>query len=131
MRDIKSNLLVKQSLAPASRTAAGNGTGVDLAGYEGAMVVIDCGTAGGTTPSFEFEVKESADNSTYTAVADGDLIGTEPTVTTANDDGVFRIGYIGNKQYIRCDVKAVSGTSPTLVCAAQVVLGRPRKAPVD
>lgn len=127
MRDLKSNIKPVQSLVPLNRTAAANGTGVDTLGFNSASVVFATGAIGGTTPSFTFEVQESADNTAFTAVADADLRGTEPVVTTANT--VAQVGYIGNKRYIRAIVKTVSGTTPTLDCSANVILGHPTVAP--
>ena len=109
MQDLFNGISVAQSLAPASRTAAGNGTGVDLQGYDAAVVLLDLGAVGGTTPSFTFQVEESDDNSTFTAVADADLQGTEPVVTTS-ENTVREIGYTGIKRYIRAAITAVSGT---------------------
>lgn len=127
-KDLYNNIGVKESLAPASRTAAVNGTGVDLKGYESAVVVIERGAAGGTSPSFTFEVQESDDDSTYAAVAAADLQGTEPVVTAAG--APVKIGYLGSKRYIRAAITAATGTSPTLLCAASVVLGNARDNPV-
>lgn len=130
-RDIKNKIDVSDSLAPASRTVAGNGTGVDLRGYGTAMVVFHAGAAGGTTPSFLFGVEDSDDNSTFAAVDAAFLQGTPPTITATPTAGYLldRVGYIGSKRYIRAIVKTVTGTSPTLLCAAQVVRGSPAQAP--
>lgn len=125
--DIKNSVNVAQSLVPASRTAAVNGTGVDLAGFDAALIVIDTGAAGGTTPSFTFEVQDSPDNTTYTAVAAGFLDGTEPVVTTGN--AVFEIGYHGIAKFVRVAITVVSGTAPTLLCSASVVRGKGRTHP--
>lgn len=131
-RDLKNNVSVAQSLAPAARTAAADGAAVDLANYSSATVVIDTGTATGTTPSFTFEVQES-DTTTggdFTAVADADLDGTEPVITDANDVAVYRVGYRGRKRYLRVILKTVGGTStPTLPCTGLILRGSPRKAP--
>lgn len=127
-KDIYSNIGVAETLAPASRTASVNGTGVDLAGYESAAVVIERGAAGGTTPSFTFEVQESDDNATFTAVAGANLQGTEPVVTAAG--APVMIGYLGAKRYIRAAITAASGTSPTLLCSAIVVRSNARDKPV-
>ena len=74
MTDLKQTTDVKNSLAPAARTATANGTGVDLANFASAEVAFVVGTItdGTHTPS----VQESDDDSTYTAVAAADLIGT-------------------------------------------------------
>jgi hypothetical protein len=127
MRDLKSNIKPVLSLIPATRTAAANGTGVDLAGFNAATVVFSNGAIGGTTPSFTFEVQESDDNTNFTAVGDKDLRGVEPVVTAANQ--ISQVAYLGYKRYIRAAVKTVAGTSPTLDCAAHVVLGHPANAP--
>ena len=128
MRDLKNNISVQQSLAPASQTAAANGSGVDLQGFNSACAVIDAGAIGGTTPSFTFELQESDDNAAFTAVADTDLEGVEPVLTAG--DSVTRIGYTGNKRYLRVAITAASGTTPTLLCSAAFILGNPAGAPV-
>jgi hypothetical protein len=127
MRDLRSNIKPVQSLVPATRNAAANGTGVDLSGFNAASVLFSNGAIGGTAPSFTFEVQESDDNTTFTAVADKDLRGIEPVVTAANQ--VSQVAYLGYKRYIRAVVKTVAGTSPTLDCAAHVVLGHPATVP--
>lgn len=131
--DLKNHISVVSSLAAAARTAAADGTAVDLAGYGAVQVVIPTGTISGTTPSFTFEVQES-DTTTagdFTAVADADLDGSEPAVTAANDETVHEIGYRGTKRYLRVTIETVSGTdTPTLPCAGLVVRGRPRKLPI-
>ena len=127
-RDLSTRLSIVESLAPASRTAAVDGAGVDLRGFDSAAVVIERGVAGGTTPSFTFEVQESDDDSTYTAVADADLHGTEPVVTEAGTP--VKIGYRGDSRYIRVAITGVTGTNPTLLCGAQVVRGHPHQLPV-
>jgi hypothetical protein len=128
MRDLKSSIKPVQSLVPINRTAAANGAGVDTLGFNSAAVVFSTGAIGGTaSPTFTFEVQESADNVNFTAVADADIRGIEPIVTAANQ--VSTVGYIGNKRYIRAILKTVAGTTPTLDCAATVILGRPAAAP--
>lgn len=128
MRDLKSNIKPVQSLVPISRTAAANGTGVDLSGFNAACVVFNSGAIGGTaSPTFTFEVQESSDNATFTAVADADIRGIEPVVIAANQ--VSTVSYIGNKRYIRAVLKTVAGTTPTLDCGALVVLGNPASVP--
>jgi hypothetical protein len=128
MRDLKSKIKPVQSLVPINRNAAANGVGVDTLGFNSAAVVFSTGAIGGTaSPTFTFEVQESADNATFTAVADVDIRGIEPVVTAANQ--VSTVGYIGNKRYIRAILKTVAGTTPTLDCSAAVILGHPTAAP--
>lgn len=133
--DLKNNIGVAASLMPANRSDPSlpvNGTGVDLTGFDSALVVINVGTLGGSaTPTMTFEVQESDDNSTFTAVADGDLNGTEPVIAAANDEQIHLIGYKGIKRYIRVAITAKAGTTPALPCSATVLRGRGRKLPLS
>lgn len=124
--DLYNNITVAQSLAPKARTSSENGSSVDLQGYQAAMVVISTGTI--TDGTHAIEVQESTDNSTWTAVADADLQGTEPSALAS--DTVYRIGYMGMKRYIRV-VATVSGATTGGVYEAVVVRAQPRKAPVS
>lgn len=124
--DLRNNLSVATSLSPAARTASANGTGVDLQGYEGALVVVQTGAI--TDGTHAIEVQESDDNITYAPVADADLQGTEPAIGATDDDKVYEIGYLGKKRYIRVAV-TVSGATSGGVYGATVVRSNARKAP--
>ena len=100
-----------QSLKPATRTASADGTGVDLQGYESALVLIDVGSW--TDGSHTFELQESDDDSSYSAVGSTDLLGTEPVVDgAADDDQVYKLGYLGDARYIRV-ITTVTGSPST------------------
>lgn len=116
------------SLPAAVRNATANGTGVDLSGYNAAAVVITSGTVTDGTV-YTFEVQESDDNATFTAVADADLIGTEPTLSQTDDNVVREVGYKGNKRYIRVALTTVTSATTGGLFAAIVVRGKPRKYP--
>jgi hypothetical protein len=123
MRDLKSNLAFAQSLAPDTRLASANGTGVDLSGADAAMVEFNVGLL--TTGEFAFSVEESDNDSSYSAVADADLAGTEPTINDGADDNqVYKVNYLGTKRYIRA-VLTVTAQSPSILvglpCSATVV----------
>jgi hypothetical protein len=132
--DLKNNIGVARSLGAASQADPSvpiNGTGVDLSGYDGALVLIEAGVISGASGTLTFEVQESDDNSSYTAVASGDLDGTEPVIAAANDDQIHLIGYKGIKRYIRVSITAKSGTTPTMPCSATVLRTRGRKKPLS
>ena len=77
MKDLTNSISPAVSLAAAVRSAAANGTGVDLQGYESATVLVDVGAEGDTLSSsvhFEISLEESDDDSTYTDVAQADII---------------------------------------------------------
>jgi hypothetical protein len=133
MRDLGKRISVAQSLAPAARTASANGTGVDLANYDGAVVVVETGTI--TDGTHAITVEESTDNSTFTAVAAADLHDADgdgtilPSIGAADDNKVYEIGYFGTKRYVRA-VTTVSGTTTGGVYVAHVVRGFAHKQPV-
>lgn len=110
-RDVRLEHDPKQSIAPQSIGGAVNGTGIDLAGAEAALIVLSNGAA---TAAATVKVQESSDNSTFTDVADTDLIG-----LTGNTSGVaqtastiVKVSYVGTKRYIR--VITTAGTAALL-----------------
>lgn len=133
MKDIKNNIKVVPSLYSLLKTAAAAGDiGVDLAGYEGAVVLVTVGViATGTTPVYTFGVRECATiGGSYTVVAAADLIGSVPVFLPADANTVQTIGYIGSKQFIRIDLETVGGTPGTGgLFTGVVILGSPRHAP--
>ena len=142
MKDLSNSISPAVSLAAAVRTAAANGTGVDLQGYESATVLVDVGAEGDTLSSsvfFEVSLEESDDNSTFTDVEQAGIVdGTIASGgiflkldgTTGGDPdttrGIFRVGYVGGKRYIRV-VLAKTGThSNGTPLGAMVVKGHAR-----
>ena len=142
MKDLSNSISPAVSLAAAVRTAAANGTGVDLQGYESATVLVDVGAEGDTLSSsvfFEVSLEESDDNSTFTDVEQAGIVdGTIASGgiflkldgTTGGDPdttgGIFRVGYVGVKRYIRV-VLAKTGThSNGTPLGAMVVKGHAR-----
>ena len=125
MKDLSNNINPAVSIINAVKTAAANGTGVDLQGYESATVLVDVGAEGDTLSSsvyFEISLEESDDDSTYTDVAQASIV--DGTISSGgiflkldgtaggNPDsagGIFRVGYVGNSRYIRV-VLAKTGT---------------------
>jgi hypothetical protein len=116
------------TLAPAAKTASANGTGVDLANYDAAVVEIHAGAW--TDGTHIFEVQESdASASGYTAVADAYLDGAEPTVSSGGTAAqIYTVGYKGIKRYIRV-ITTVSGTTTGAVYGVTVLRGKARVKP--
>ena len=144
MRDLSNNINPAVSIINAVKTAAGNGTGVDLQGYESATILVDVGAEGDTLSSnvyFEISLEHSDDDSTYTDCAQADII--DGTISaggiwlkldgTANGNpdsagGIFRVGYVGGKRYVRV-VLAKTGThSNGTPIGAMVVRGHARNS---
>ena len=90
-----------------------------------------------TTAVFTVLVKEGAVTGTLTSVADADLLGTEAGAGLAATTGARvsgtsklvdkRIGYIGNKRYVQCNIKSTSTAAAVISCVA--ILGKPTNAP--
>ena len=125
MRDISNDISPANSIINAVKTAAANGTGVDLQGYESALAVVDVGAEGDTLSGsvyFEISLEHSDDNSTYTDCEQADIVdgtiaaggiwlmldgtaGGNPDSTGSS----HQVGYVGGKRYVRL-VLAKTGT---------------------
>ena len=125
MYDLSNSINPAISLPAAVRSAAANGTGVDLAGYESATIIVDVGAEGDTLSGsvyFEVSLEHSDDDSTYTDCTQSDIVdgtiasggiflkldgtaGGDPDTTGL----IYRVGYVGGKQYVRV-VLAKTGT---------------------
>ena len=123
-RDLVNNEDYVQSVAPAAYAASVNGAGVDLRDFDGAMMVVDPGavTDGTHTP----KMQESDDDSTYTDVAAADM---EKTLAAIAASTVQRVGYKGNKRYVRA-VVTVAGATTGGVYGVGFVRGLPHSSPV-
>jgi len=126
MKDLYHNLLAEHSLFPVSLSDAANGDAIiDLAGYEGALVVCYTGSITGDV-TFELKHGDESNLSDGAAVSDSDLIGSEPTFANLTEDNAVKtFGYVGNKRYLRVDATAGVG-----IAGALVIKGYPRHAPV-
>ncbi|ASQ10647.1 hypothetical protein [Sinorhizobium meliloti] len=128
MKDTYSALNFAHTLEPAARTASANGAGVDLRGYNSALVQVVAGvwTDGTHTP----KLQESDDDSTYTDVAAADLLGSFTVIDGADDDAqTFKVGYKGNKRYIR-GATTVAGATTGAVYGMIVIRSHANDAPV-
>lgn len=151
-RDLHSNIKTVQHLAAAAYTTTQTpANGVNRAGFSMLEFLIAIGVVSDFVASpvgdgsWTFKLQESDDDSAFTDVvtAADVLVGsakspvTTPNASTgifltvdadAEDVQVYRIGYIGAKQYVRVVSTAVStpGSSPLAIIA---VLGNPAIAP--
>lgn len=125
----KENLDVAVSLTHAARTTTANGSAVDLQGYQAAVVVINAQAWTDGTHTFSIE-ESDASGSGYTAVAAANLDGSAPAITAAGAQlATYRVGYLGNKRYIRA-VQTITGSPSTgAIIGVQVLRMHPRKAP--
>ena len=145
MQDLTHNIVVSNSIINAVKTAAANGTGVDLKGFEEATAIVDVGAEGDTLSSsvyFEISLEHSDDDSTWTDLVQADVINGTIAAggiwlkldgTTGGDPdttgGDWQIGYVGGKRYLRL-VLAKTGThSNGTPISGVIVKSRPRVAP--
>ena len=126
--DLLANTVVANNCVNKLRTSDDDidGTGISMLGYQYCTFIADVGAELDTLASdlyLEFFVEESADDSTYTAVADADIsVSVTSTVGPGTTTGCFAtfnaVGeapgqatttYLGNALYCRCRI-LVSGT---------------------
>lgn len=103
--------------------------GVDLQGFEGALILVDAGLW--TDGTHTFSIEDSDDDSVFTAVAATLLQGTAPVILgLTNDNKIHQIGYLGTKRYVKILNTVTAGPSTGLVYGTAVIKGFPRRAPV-
>lgn len=141
MEDIHSCVSLDTLIVNATYAADTTPVAVDLQGFDAAEVILALGAGGITfsgTNKIEFVLTHSDDNSSYSNVADADLLGISGTtngiikaLTSAlASGGVFRFGYKGNKRYLKllADFSGTHGTGTPI--GAYVIKGDPELAPV-
>lgn len=129
MRDLGSQITVLNSIAVGLKTTGTvNGTAIDLANRDAAVVVVHVGvwTDGTHTPSME---ESDASGSGFAAVAAADTIGSFAAITSNGSPATKQeVGYTGKKRYIR-PVIVSSGTTTGALLGADVITGYSRKQP--
>lgn len=141
MRDLKNSLAIVQAIAPAVYDVDNTPAAIDLAGYGSAMLALHIGVGGITftgTNKIEFVLTHSDDDTTYEAVTDDDVQGVTgitggivkalKTAHAAAD--VTKIGYLGDKRYLKLLADYGGTHSAGTPLSAVVILGRPHSSPV-
>ena len=125
MRDMTNRLNVAKAFEPKAAVAADTAqvsTICDLAGADSATLVLITGTNADADATFALTMDEGnvANLSDAVAVPTGQLlIGTLAGggFTFADDYEVRKIGYVGNKRYIRATITPSGNTGGTLFLA--------------
>ncbi len=133
MRDIANNLDLKRAISPqAART---DNTAIvsqvaDLKGYDGCMLAINIGANTDANATFAVLIEDSDDNSTYAAVADEYLNGTEALAGFQFDDDneMRKLGSNGIKRYVRATITPSGNDSGNIFVTAGWVL-KPLRMP--
>lgn len=135
--DMANNIAPINHIPPHAQTATVTpATGVNLQGYEGCTFIISTGTITDGTWTVTFQESVTSNFAVPIAITNGDeskLIGDTPgpftNVGGAFDNKIYKVGYIGELQYVRCVItETVMGTGEIGV---SVILGDPHSAPVS
>jgi hypothetical protein len=134
MRDIASNLHLARAIAPVSvaDNTAQVSQIIDRQGYESLMFAIAIGSVADADVTFTVLVEhgDAANLSDAAAVPDEQLVGTEVLAGFQFDDDnePRKIGYIGDKRYVRLTITPANNASAALL-SALALLGHPFLAP--
>lgn len=133
MKDMHNNMtpVVAMNMAAISTSTTTNGIIVDRQGYEALEFVVFSATITDGTFTPLVEHSDAYDLSGSAAVPDAELFGTEAGIAfvAADDNTVKRIGYAGNKRYVRLSLVS-SGVSTGGTLGAVALKGAPHLAPV-
>ena len=142
MRDMTSGVQLKRAISPVSvaDTTAQVSQIIDRQGYQALTFLIATGAIADADATFTVLVEHGNDSglSDAAAVADdmllSQLAGTAPETAAAfqfdDDNEVRKIGYVGDKRYVRPTITPVATASAALL-AAVALLGNPDLAPVE
>jgi len=127
MRDIAPNIGIVQAVAPAVLSANNTSAALDLLAFDSVVVVVNTGAIVGAG-DFTAKLQES-DTTTSGDFADvgaAHLVGAFPASLVAAS--TVKVGYIGNKRYLRTVLTRNGGTS--IAAGVVLVKGHPAEAPV-
>jgi hypothetical protein len=136
MRDLHNNIKVLPCIPPVvsgQKNAHVCGV-IDRQGYESLELVILTGTITDAASTYTVLVEDGdqADMADHAAVADKDLLGTEAAASfdQAADGVIRKIGYRGNKRYVRMTITPADNTGDAPI-AAIAILGHPALKPTS
>jgi len=140
INELHSNIKQARVIGPvaigANATIAGKI--IDRRDYGGVEFIAAYGAIATTGTVATIVVLEGAVTGTMTSVADVDLLGTEAlasrlggaTTSGSGSNVAKRVGYIGTKRYVRCDV-VKSGTTSVGCVSVNAVMFEPYFAPIS
>jgi len=140
IRDLHNNVRAKTAIIPVIMGATGTLTGlvIDRQGWGGVEFLVSYGSVTATGTSMVPVVFDGDVTGTLTSVADANLLGTEllasmvaatPRVAGVGKEVVKRVGYVGVKRYVRCDLLHTAVSHATAAVSAVAVLHSPALAP--
>lgn len=136
MRDLHNNIHPRRAISPAA--AGTDNTPIvsqilDMQGYEAAELLINIGanTDSDVTFAVTMEHGDAANLSDAAPVPAAQLLGTlgQAGFQFDDDNEQRKIGYVGNKRYLRATITPSGNNSGNIFVAAQWLLGFPRSMP--
>lgn len=129
-QDLYNRVSAAKTLAPEARTTSASGTAIDLQGYESAVALIEVGAWTDGTHTYALQESDTTTDGDFADVVDADLQGTEPAVASGSTENtVHKLGYLGDKRYLRVRVVITAGPSTGLASAATIVRSHGRHQP--
>ena len=134
MRDLHDNIKSARAISPfvATTNAAIVSQIIDRQLYDSLEFVINTGTLASADATFVtlIEDGDAANLSDAATVIPAHLLGTVAAASFifSDDDKSFRIGYIGNKRYVRLTITP-TGTAGNAAIGAVAILGNAHSAP--
>lgn len=139
-KDLHSNIKQMRVIGPVAIGANATITGkiIDRKGYGGVEFVAGYGAIVTTGTVVTLVAFEGDVTGTMTSVADADLLGTEAlasrlggaTTSGTGSNVAKRLGYIGNKRYVRVDA-VKTGTTSVGCVDVKAILFNPSIAPIS
>lgn len=136
MKDLHNNILVSRGLSPVAAgtdNAAYVSQIIDTANFEATEFLLMIGANTDADATFTVLVEDGnvANLSDNAAVADANLLGTEALASFdySDDNETRKIGYIGNKRYVRVTVTPANNGAGNIYMAGVWVQCGARKAP--
>lgn len=122
--DIHNQMLQKVGLNTAviNSNATTNGVIIDTQGFGALEYLLAIGARTDGTYTLQLQHGDAANLSDAATVGAADLLGSLPVGNTANT--VQRVGYVGDKRYVRANVVSTSVTTGATV-GVTAILGRP------
>ncbi len=136
MRDLYNNIEVRRGFSPAA--AVSDNTAyvseiIDMRGFKSLVWCILLGINTDVDMTTVF-LMEEGDDSGLSDAADVDDANMDPTEIIAafdfgDDDSVRKIGYTGEKRYVRLTITPSANDSGNIFCAVMALMGDPDQRP--
>jgi len=141
MRDLHNQVAVRHSLVPATVNSDANGTTIDRRGFESVEHAVILGQSGDSLSGsrrIDLKLQHSDDAAAWDAVTTEDVlgadIGTDGVFATvdnaAEDETIYRLGYIGGRRYSRVVADFSGSHSNGTPIAAVALLSHAHSKPV-